>query len=182
LETHGDALYQYAVLKTGNKEVAADLLQDTFEAAIRGLEQFKGKSKVKTWLFGILRNKIIDYYRKKYREQPYPTADDTELEDAVFGENGFWKTQTVAPVAIDTSTELLNDADFLAVLAACLQKLPALWQAVLEGKYLNPRETQLLCQELNISATNLWQINHRAKLSMQQCLQQGWFNDVEHGS
>lgn len=180
LETYGDTLYQYALLKTANTDVAADIVQDTFEAAIRGLTTFKGKSNIKTWLFGILRNKINDYYRLKYREQPYSENDDSDIEDAVFNEGGYWKNQTTAPMAIDESTSLANDETFLNVLALCLQKLPVLWQAVLEGKYLKPRETQVLCQELNISTTNLWQINHRAKLSMQQCLQQGWFNHSEN--
>jgi RNA polymerase sigma-70 factor (ECF subfamily) len=89
LETYGDTLYQYALLKTANSDVAADFVQDTFEAAIRGLTTFKGKSNIKTWLFGILRNKINDYYRLKYREQPYSENDDSDIEDAVFNEGGY---------------------------------------------------------------------------------------------
>jgi len=124
LETYGDTLYQYALLKTANSDVAADFVQDTFEAAIRGLTTFKGKSNIKTWLFGILRNKINDYYRLKYREQPYSENDDSDIEDAVFNEGGYWKNQTTAPMAMDESTSLANDEAFLNVLALCLQKIP----------------------------------------------------------
>ncbi len=67
LDQHGDALYQYALLKTSDPEIAADLVQDTFEAVIRS-SSFQGKSKVRSWLIGILRHKITDYYRRKYRK------------------------------------------------------------------------------------------------------------------
>lgn len=173
LENHGDALYNYARLKVGDAEAAADLVQDTFEAAIKGYATFRGESKGRTWLFGILRNKIMDFYKAKYKSQTLDTADlETDL-DQYFTPEGHWK----AGLAPAPATEnLLDQPEFVKSLYRCMDKLPALWKAVLESKYLLQKETDLLCQELNISTTNYWQVTRRAKLAMQQCLQQNWFN------
>ena len=58
-------MYSRAFLKVSNAEMAADLVQDTFLAATEKMESFKKDSSPKTWLFSILNNKIINYYRKK---------------------------------------------------------------------------------------------------------------------
>lgn len=60
-----DDLYAWALHKTNHKEIAEDLVQDTFLAAFHHLDSFKAESSPKTWLFRILNNKIIDFYRKK---------------------------------------------------------------------------------------------------------------------
>src|SRR6187402_2806157 len=65
LSAYGNSLYSYALIKTGDAKTAEDLLQDTFLSGIRAQASFKGNSTEKTWLFSILKNKIIDYYRKK---------------------------------------------------------------------------------------------------------------------
>jgi len=179
LDQHGDALYQYALLKTNNPEIAADLVQDTFEAVIRS-SSFQGKSKVRSWLIGILRHKITDYYRRKYKETGGYTTDDDHFSTTIFSAEGYWQAHTTPQPVVEAERNLLDNPAFLKVLALCLDKLPGIWKMVLEGKYLNEKETGQLCQELNISTTNFWQINHRAKLSMQQCLQAAWFRSESH--
>ena len=58
VDNYSDMLYQWAVYRVSDEKLAEDLVQDTFLAAIEGLEKFKGTSAIKTWLFGILNNKI----------------------------------------------------------------------------------------------------------------------------
>lgn len=175
LEAHGDALYNYARLKVSDAAAAADLVQDTFEAAIKGFDKFRGESQGRTWLFGILRHKIMDHYKANFKRQDLETAleDDAEL-DQYFNDNGSWKNAPKIDVPA-TGGSLLDQPDFLKVLYACLDKLPLLWKSVLESKYLLEKETSHLCQDLQITQTNYWQINRRAKLAMQQCLQSNWF-------
>ena len=54
---YGD--YLYAFKKLFSKDLAEDLLQDTFLAAFQAKETFKGKSTEKTWLASILKRKIM---------------------------------------------------------------------------------------------------------------------------
>lgn len=59
----------WAYKKTNDHNQAADIVQETFIAAFQAYDSFKGQSKPKTWLFSILKNKITDFYRKKYRKE-----------------------------------------------------------------------------------------------------------------
>ena len=36
-------------------------------------------------------------------------------------------------------------------------------------------ETEVICNELNITASNLWVIIHRARTAMADCLKENWF-------
>jgi DNA-directed RNA polymerase specialized sigma24 family protein len=64
VDEHGDCLYRYALVRVRGAEVAEDLVQETLLAAVRSREKFGGRSSERSWLVGILKNKIVDYYRK----------------------------------------------------------------------------------------------------------------------
>src|SRR5689334_3934149 len=65
VDEHGDVLYRYALERVRKPEVAQDLVQETFLAAVRTQDRFRGGSTVRSWLCGILKHKICDYYRKR---------------------------------------------------------------------------------------------------------------------
>src|SRR6185312_4069906 len=96
LDEHGDALYRYARSRVGNRELAEDLVQDAFLAALQSRDQFQKRATIRTWLLSILRHKIIDYYRREMISAPMVEADSTGKPDAVlgryFGGNRLWKT------------------------------------------------------------------------------------------
>src|SRR5437660_9593238 len=71
VDEHGDVLYRYALVRVRKSEIAQDLVQETFFAALRTREKFRGGSSVRTWLCGILKNKVCDYYRKLGRETSF---------------------------------------------------------------------------------------------------------------
>src|SRR5437762_10298144 len=75
VDEHGDVLYRYALERVRKPEVAQDLVQETFFAAIRSYEKFAGQSSIRSWLCGILKHKLCDYYRKRGRETSF-----TDLE------------------------------------------------------------------------------------------------------
>ena len=64
LDAHGDALYQYARSRVGNRELAEDLVQDAFLAALQSQGRFERRAAIRTWLVSILRHKIVDHYRR----------------------------------------------------------------------------------------------------------------------
>src|SRR5437773_9857656 len=75
IDEHGDVLYRYALARVRKPEVAQDLVQETLLAAVRTHERFRGGSTVRSWLCGILKHKLCDYYRKLGRETSF-----TDLE------------------------------------------------------------------------------------------------------
>ncbi|MHC4684776.1 MAG: sigma factor, partial [Planctomycetota bacterium] len=70
LEDHGDYLFRYALVRLQDREIAEDMVQETLLAALRAREKFQARSSVRTWLVGILKHKVLDHFRKSYREPP----------------------------------------------------------------------------------------------------------------
>ena len=88
---HGDILYRYALERVRKPDVAQDLVQETFLAAVRTQERFRGGSTVRSWLCGILKHKICDYYRKLGRETSFTDLEFLSDECAEkFVPEGYW--------------------------------------------------------------------------------------------
>jgi RNA polymerase sigma-70 factor (ECF subfamily) len=172
-----DDLFSWAIYKTSSKETAEDLVQDTFMSAFHKIDSFKGKSQPKTWLFSILNNKIIDFYRKnaKVKKNEFKINEKTgfQLTDNLFNESNNWKSREIDPIW-DEEEELLDNADFNGVMANCLDNLPEKWKAAITSKYLTDEKTDKICQDLEITVSNYWQIVHRAKLLLKKCLETNW--------
>lgn len=65
VKNYADYLFQYTTKRIADPALCKDLVQETFLSAIKNISGFKGKSSEKTWLTSILKNKIIEHYRKK---------------------------------------------------------------------------------------------------------------------
>jgi RNA polymerase sigma-70 factor (TIGR02943 family) len=166
-------LYSWALHKVSDPELARDIVQDTFLAAAEKIGGFKEVSTPKTWLFSILNHKIIDHYRKKVNQ---PVKLDNQVFSTFFDEGGSWKTEK-KPLPWDEDTNLLDDHEFQNVLRQCLDALPDSWNTCVKLKYLTGKKGEEICQELDLSPTNYWQIIHRAKLQLRECIEQNWFKD-----
>ena len=166
----GDML-RWALLRVKVRATAEDLVQETFLAACQRWPSFQGKSEVKTWLYGILRNKIADFYRKEYR---LPVSGT--LENLYFDETGNWApNQIPQDWHLNEDENMLDNDAFRSVFEACKSKLPTTWHQSLHLKYMMEREGSEICQEMGISPTNYWQMLHRAKLQLRKCLEINWF-------
>ena len=169
-----DELYSWAFFKTSSKEIAEDLVQDTFLAAFHKIDSFEGKSQPKTWLFSILNNKVIDYYRLSSRttKKNLSLTENSgfELSDGLFNSHGCWKTNDIGTLW-NQEEELLDNPDFNMVMEECMNDLPQKWKLALTSKYLSEKKTEAICQELEITTSNYWQIIHRSKLLLRKCLE-----------
>ena len=171
VKTYTKDLLGYASSKVHQKEVAEDLVQDTFLSAYQSFQKYMGKSNVKTWLFSILKHKIADYYRLKYKQNIKTSSDFT---DPFFDENNRWKPE-YQPMNWGDEKELLDDPEFSKALNKCFEKLPQKWSSVMQFKYQEEYNSKVICSELEITISNFWQIIHRAKLHLRNCLELNWF-------
>lgn len=169
-----DALYAWALRKTGDSHLAEDLVQDTFLAAAEGMENFEGNSSPKTWLMAILKYKIANHYRRAITRQTAHPGDD--FIQQYFTENGHWKSSARPADWQVQDASLLSDAEFNAALNHCIQHLPEAMQACIRLKFLEEKKGAEICQELGVSQTNYWQLIHRAKLQLRKCLEDNWFS------
>jgi RNA polymerase sigma-70 factor (ECF subfamily) len=174
---YSDALFSWAFYKTSSKEAAEDLVQDTFLSAYHKLDSFKWKSQPKTWLFSILNNKIMDYYRlsAKKTKQTISLSEDRgdEISNSFFDGAENWKSTDIN-LLWNQEVELLDNPDFNKVLQICMDDLPENWKFAVTSKYLTDKNANEICQDLNITVSNYWQIVHRAKLVLKKCLETNW--------
>ncbi len=176
VKAYADYLYMYAITRVNNEEQAQDLVQETFLAGLNAMPRFAGKSNERTWLTAILKNKIIDVYRKRssgLKTQELTHAEG-EVEDFFNEHDGHWKEQySPQSFGID-NYDPLEGKELNSILKKCMEKLPGLWQSVFSMKHLDDEPTETVCTELKISPSNYWVIIHRAKLNLRACLQKNW--------
>ena len=75
---HMDILYNIALRKTGNQPDAEDLVQETFLRAYRFFDKFTPGTNCKAWLFKIMKNSLINRFRKNARQRPTISFQETE--------------------------------------------------------------------------------------------------------
>ena len=120
-------LYRLALLQIRDKAAADDATQETLLAALEGIGRFRGEASVKTWLFAILRHKVVDVLRHRGRFVPPPSEDlNAELDitgfDTLFDAEDCW----AAPKNVWANPETVVERKaFFKVLEACLTRLPA---------------------------------------------------------
>ena len=64
IDLYSDYLFNFTISRVNDRDLAKDLVQDTFFAGLKSMKNFKGQASERTWLVSILKRKIIDYYRK----------------------------------------------------------------------------------------------------------------------
>lgn len=174
VDHYGDYLYRYALGRLRNAELAENLVQETFLAALHSRDRFSGLSTEKTWLTGILKHKIVDHFRKNTREQPIGDfVNDDESIEEFFTKSGRWKNQPGC-WALDPA-KLLENKEFWAVFKKCLNRLPRFMEDAFMLSTMEGMKTDEVCKILNITQTNLWVILHRARMKLRQSLETCWF-------
>lgn len=167
-------LLRFARNRVKDSDAAEELVQLALVSAWETMHRFAGESSPRTWLFAILKHKLMDHYRKSYREGVKVSgevADADEPDAMLFDPNGHWLAQH-AP-ALDPA--LFGDDDperMHRALQHCLDALPERWRGAIEMKYLQEKEAAAIQQELGLSEANYWQQVHRAKLRLRACIEE----------
>lgn len=172
-------MVRFALLQLRDSQAAEDAVQEALLAAFDGAERFAGRAALKTWVFSILRNKIVDAIRHRTR-MINASALGTEGEaldetfEALFDGRAHWRPE-VAPVPWARPDEALEQQQFWEVFDACLDHLPENTARIFMMREFLGLETDEICGELGISAGNCHVILHRARHSLRRCLDGGWF-------
>jgi RNA polymerase sigma-70 factor (ECF subfamily) len=76
---YSDELYGFALRRLRDRGGAEEVVQDVFTQAWRHAADFDpGRGSVRTWLYGIARNAIVDHERKRTRRPPIGSGDAAE--------------------------------------------------------------------------------------------------------
>ena len=167
-------MLRFARLQLRSDAAAEDAVQEALLSALQGAAGFTGAAALKTWVFSILRNKIVDDIRRRAREPELnvPLDDEGSFVDEMFVANGHWIEKPSAWADPEAS---LEQQQFWAIFEACLDGVP-----VKPGRVFMMREflglsTEEICKELKITTSNCWVLLHRARLGLRECLALRWF-------
>lgn len=174
LDEHGDALYRYALVRVRNPATAEDLVQETLLAALTARARFAGQSALRTWLIAILRNKLVDHFRRHSREAPLADDPPDDAVEAMFEDHPdqHWRSP---PSVWANPAGALEQRQFWQAFTDCLQQLPPRQAQVFGLCELDGLSGEEICKVLGLSASNLWVLMHRARLRLRQCLEIRWF-------
>jgi RNA polymerase sigma-70 factor (ECF subfamily) len=173
ISEYSDYLFNYTISRVNDREMAQDLVSETFLAGLKSMSNFKGEASERTWLISILKRKIIDYYRKinsnKGKAEVRMTYNsESEAE-------GDWLEERVADPFDKTAEDKLENSELGNAIHECLGKLPQKQADVFKMKTILGYDTETICNDLNITASNLWVIIHRARTALADCMEKNWF-------
>lgn len=171
----GDELYRFALSRVSDADVAEELVQETFLSALANLATFRAEASERTWLFVILRRKIIDHYRRQARA-PHVGLDalsdggGTTEADYFNPANGHWNGPQ-APASWLRADAALEQQELHEMLRRCQERLSPQQGAVFAMRFVEELPAEEICQELGLTSANYWVIIHRAKLQLRRCLE-----------
>lgn len=172
VDLYSDYLFNYTIARVNDRDMAQDLISETFLAGLKSMKNFKGDASERTWLIAILKRKIIDHYRKsnskKGKAEVHINYKDDESE-------GDWLEERVADPFDKTAEDQIQNEELGEAIYNCLSKLPEKQARIFKMKTIDDFDTEAICNEFDITPSNFWVIIHRARTAMASCMEKQWF-------
>ena len=162
-------MLRFAELQLHHTVLAEDLVQEAFLSAFKNLANFKHQAAFKTWVFAILKNKIIDYLRQKGRFVLESEVEDENATNHFFDETGHWKIDYY-PSELQGEEETVYSDEFWLIFETCLTCLPAKHAKIFMMREFLELSSEEICQETHLTSSNLHTTLYRARLQLQNCL------------
>ncbi|MCG8391570.1 MAG: sigma-70 family RNA polymerase sigma factor [Pseudomonadales bacterium] len=145
-----------------NPADAEEAVQDAWIAAHRAIAGFEGRSQLRTWLTRIVINQAKMMLRKRGREIQFDPADEQDPLAYRFKQNGAWQ---LSPQHWELSgpDNLLTREELRRCMEKHLHFMPDNQRLVLELRDLQGLPAEDVCNMLEISASNVRVLLHRAR-------------------
>ncbi len=171
IELYSEPLLNRALFLMKDKEDAVDLVQEVFISAASAYHTFEKRSTPLTWLQIILKNKIADFYRTKYRNPK--TVSMSSFFDQ---QTGSWTDDSVLNDWTQNFDEPGNQNALTETLERCIEYLPPQWLLTVKLYYIEEKKSNEVCGELEITSANLWKILQRSRMQLRKCIELNWFD------
>ena len=170
-------MMKFAVLQLSSFQQAEDVVQEALAGAFEHLKSFSGRSAFKTWVFAILKNKIVDLIRQKQRlvsmSELFDTEENERSVDELFDASGHWQ-KSERPKAWLNPEEMMEQQDFWMIFDTCLNHLPAKYAQVFMLREMIELSSDEICEKLELSISNLNVLMYRSRARLRECLENKW--------
>lgn len=170
LAEHRAYLLRYALFHVRDSTLAEDAVQDALIAALAQKDTFQGRSRLRTWLVSILKNKIVDQVRRHARQIPADAVSIDAEEDSpesVFTAFGRWKDK---PSDWGSPEAAFESREFWKIYMECCKHMSERLATVFSMREVLGLPADEICNEMGISSSNLHVMLYRARLSLQTCM------------
>lgn len=183
VDEHGNYLFAFAYSRVRNEAAAEDIVQETLLSAIKSFDNYQSKSSERSWLTGILKHKIIDYFRQTGKEKQI-TGEEADFSSYqyLFADkdwNDHWTPEFIPGEWNVSPEKAVEQHEFCEVLEHCLGELPERVANAFVLREMDGLMGAEICDIFGISKENYWVMLHRARTHLRRCLEFDWFRKGE---
>jgi RNA polymerase sigma-70 factor, ECF subfamily len=181
VEEHGPFLMRLVMMHVPSRAIAEEVVQDTWLAALNGLDRFEGRSMLRTWLASIALNKartrgtregrILPFalLRRRYEEGGGPALDPDRFQGRRGERPGWWASP---PVAWEDPQSQLEANETRDVLLKAIKDLPPRQREVITLRDISGWDAEEVRNALDLSETNQRVLLHRARSKVREALEE----------
>jgi RNA polymerase sigma factor (sigma-70 family) len=144
-------------------ENAHDVIHQTWETFFTNLEKFEGRSQIRTFICGILFNKIREHRRQQGKT--HYEEDSERVMSHAFTVDGWW---SVIPHSPERIIELRQSSDLIQ---ECLEGLSEQQKTAFIMKEVDEENSEKICNIMGVNVTHLRVLLFRAKDKLRKCLE-----------
>ncbi|MDW6002988.1 RNA polymerase factor sigma-70 [Vibrio mangrovi] len=177
-------MLKFAILQVQDEQLAEDAVQEAMISAYQHIDKFEKQAALKTWIFAILKNKLIDLLRKEKRTTAASQLETGEcsqgdaLMEKLFDDHGHWYKHE-RPVKWQQPDSGIENEHFWRVFDTCLNALPERYGRLFMMREFLELETPEICTNEEISVSHLNVTLYRARLRLRECLENNWYLSEE---
>jgi RNA polymerase sigma-70 factor (ECF subfamily) len=181
VDRHSTSMLRLALTYVRNRQVAEEVVQETWVGVLLGLNRFEGRSTLKTWIYRILINKAKTRAVREERTVPFSSLPDLDLDldgpsvepDRFFPQGHQWSGGwTSFPSSWDDiPEERLLAQETRVLLREAIEALPAQQRQVVMLRDIEGWQAEEVCNILEISETNQRVLLHRARSKIRRVLE-----------
>jgi len=171
------SLLRVARIFVSSRAAAEEVVQETWEAVLKGIDRFEGRSSLKTWIFSILANRAKTKAKRERRTIPFSELEPTRVPEAALGPERFrgaddprWPGHRAVPPQPWPEDRLLA-GETRQRLAGAIEELPPSQRAVISLRDVEGWSAEEVCNALDLTETNQRVLLHRARSKVRKALE-----------
>jgi RNA polymerase sigma-70 factor, ECF subfamily len=178
---HTPFLMRLVMMHVPSRAIAEEVVGDTWEAVLKGLDRFEGRSSLRTWIASIALNKartrgtregrIVPFalLRRRYEEGGGPAVDHDRFQGRRGERPGWWASP---PAAWEEPERQLEAAETRDVMLRAIRDLPPRQREVIALRDLAGWDAAEVCNALDLTETNQRVLLHRARSKVRAALEE----------
>jgi RNA polymerase sigma-70 factor (ECF subfamily) len=180
VELYQGQLVRVAMMYVSTRDVAEEVVQETWLGVLKGLDRFEGRSSLKTWIFRILTNIAKTRGVRESRTIPFSAlvaeeagGDEAAVEPSRFHTSGESEGAWLLPPAHwdELPEAALSSAETLDMVRRAVEELPPAQRQVIQLRDIDGWSAEEVCNVLELTETNQRVLLHRARSKVRRAIE-----------